>query len=95
MSLDFGTIRLKQKGGHGGHNGLRDIIQHIGDRFLRVRVGVGRPPAGWDPANFVLGKWSKQESEAMDSLVDEGVSAIEKIITEDIEAAMRQFNIRN
>ena len=48
LDIPFGDVRLKQQGGHGGHNGLRDIIQHIGKNFIRVRVGVGRPPKGWD-----------------------------------------------
>jgi PTH1 family peptidyl-tRNA hydrolase len=95
MSLDFGTIRLKQKGGHGGHNGLRDIIQHVGNQFLRVRVGIGRPPSGWDPANFVLGKWSSSEKDELESLIDSSVFAIERIIQSDVQVAMREFNTRN
>jgi PTH1 family peptidyl-tRNA hydrolase len=94
MGIDFDTVRLKQKGGHGGHNGLRDIIKHIGDQFLRVRMGVGRPPAGWDPANFVLGKWRKEEAENMGSLIDTAIHSIETIIREDIQLAMRKFNVR-
>ena len=94
MGIEFDSIRLKQKGGHGGHNGLRDIIKHIGDQFLRVRVGVGRPPAGLDPANFVLGKWRKEEKEILDFIIDKSIDSIEGIIREDIQVAMRKFNVR-
>jgi PTH1 family peptidyl-tRNA hydrolase len=95
MGIDFGAVRLKQKGGHGGHNGLRDIIQHIGDQFLRVRIGIGRPPGSWDSANFVLGKWRKEEGEDLESIIDTSIHSIEAIIEDDVQNAMQKFNIRN
>lgn len=95
MDIEFGTVRCKQHGGHGGHNGLRDIIRHIGQEFLRIRAGIGRPPENWDSANYVLGKWTASESSQLGLLRDDSCDAIESILREDIHAAMNKFNIRN
>ena len=95
LDLDFSLIRCKQKGGHGGHNGLRDIIKHIGNEFLRVRFGVGRPPQGWDTANYVLGKWNAAEKSTLQDAKEDAVNALEAILKEGIEPAMNKFNIRN
>jgi PTH1 family peptidyl-tRNA hydrolase len=95
LDIDFGSVRCKQKGGHGGHNGLRDIIQHIGNDFLRVRVGVGRPPEGWETANYVLGKWNAQEKQSLSTVIDDAQRAIEMVLQEGIHTAMNTFNIRH
>ena len=94
VDLPFGQVRVKRGGGHGGHNGLRDLIQHIGRDFPRLRVGVGRPPEGWDTADYVLGKWSGEEREAVSSLVDLASDAVEAVLRDGIETAMNQFNTR-
>lgn len=95
LDIPFGTVRLKKQGGHGGHNGLRDIIQHIGKEFIRLRVGVGRPPKGWDTANFVLGKWSKQEMDELDNLKIDTCNAIEALLQKGVLDAMQTINAKN
>lgn len=92
LELPFGQVRLKVGGGHGGHNGLRDLIKHIGRDFVRVRVGIGRPPEGWDPADFVLAKWTEPEASALPGLVDTAADAVEEILVSGITAATNRFN---
>ena len=94
LDLSYGTVRLKRQGGHGGHNGLRDIIQHIGKDFLRVRVGVGRPPEGWETANYVLGKWNKKEVDDLPLVKDSACTAIERLLEVGLEEAMQVVNAR-
>ena len=95
LDLPFQTVRCKQQGGHGGHNGLRDISQRIGREFLRVRVGIGRPPAGWETANYVLGKWSTGERSGLDEVLSSACDAVETIVASGIVEAMAQHNIRH
>ncbi len=94
VDLPFGEVRVKRGGGHGGHNGLRDLIKHIGREFPRVRVGVGRPPEGWDTADYVLGKWTPAESNEVPSMVAEASDVVEAVLRDGLEAAMNQFNTR-
>ena len=94
VDLPFGQVRVKRGGGHGGHNGLRDIIKHLGRDFPRVRVGVGRPPQGWDTADYVLGKWAADEQAEVPHLVDTASDAVEAVLREGLEAAMNRFNTR-
>ncbi|ABK43341.1 peptidyl-tRNA hydrolase [Magnetococcus marinus MC-1] len=66
MDLALGKIKMKVGGGHGGHNGLKSIQQHLGTAdFVRVRLGIGRPPAKWDPANYVLSSFTKEERDVV------------------------------
>ena len=95
LDIPFGTTKLKQQGGHGGHNGLRDIIQHIGKEFIRLRVGVGRPPKGWDTANFVLGRWAKSEMDGLSDLKIDACNAVESILKEGVLDAMKMVNTQN
>ena len=88
MDLPFGELRLKRGGGHRGHNGLRGIIQHIGPDFGRLRIGIGRPPADWDPADFVLAKWTEPEQVALDGLLDAAVDILEDVAEAGFDAAM-------
>lgn len=94
MGLPFGTVRLRRGGGHGGHNGLRDLIAHIGREFLRVRVGIGRPSEGEDAADFVLARWGEEESARLPDVISTGSDAAEVILSEGIIAAMNRFNVR-
>lgn len=94
MDIPFGAVRCKIGGGHGGHNGLRDISRVLGPEYIRVRVGVGRPPEGWAPADFVLGKWSASEEQALAELIDAAADAAESILRDGTEAAMNRFNVR-
>ncbi len=93
VSLDVGRIRIRKKGSAGGHNGLKNIIQHLGhDEFIRVRMGVGEKPQGRDLADYVLGHFTDQEREVMDESVKCAVQAIEVMITQGPEAAMNLYN---
>ena len=92
LDIPFGSVKIKQKGGHGGHNGLRDIIQHIGPDFIRIRVGIGRPPTGWDTANFVLGKWTKDEMDSIPTLKSDASYAVEQVIRQGLLGAMQTVN---
>ena len=74
IELDFGTVRTQLGGGMAGHNGLRSVKQHLGtDRFGRLRIGVGRPPAKIQVADYVLGRFSELEEKQLDSVLDNAV----------------------
>jgi PTH1 family peptidyl-tRNA hydrolase len=94
LGLPFGTVRLKRGGGAAGHNGLRSIIQHGGGPdFGRVRVGIGRPPAG-PVQRWVLSDFGAEESAALEDVLDTAARAAEAVVTEGISAAMNIFNAR-
>lgn len=93
IDLDIGKLRLRGKGSAGGHNGIKSIIGCIGtDTFDRIRVGVGHKPKGWDLADYVLGRPAKDELEDVRASVDRAADACEKIITDNINAAMNIYN---
>ena len=93
ISLDVGQLRIRKKGSAGGHNGLKSIIAHLGhDVFMRVKMGVGEKPKGWDLADYVLGHFSPQEREVMEEAVERAADAIRMMIAEDADAAMNDFN---
>jgi len=94
LDLPFGTVRIKRGGGHGGHNGLRDLHEHVGTELVRVRVGVSRPPEGVDAADWVLSAWSEDEREALAPIVERGADAVEAIIADGPIHAMNSFNVR-
>lgn len=87
------TLRLRPKGGHGGHNGMRDIIQRLGtEAFPRLRVGIGRPPGHMDAAAYVLQDFSPQEQEVLPMVLDRAVEGILRWISEGLPAAMNYIN---
>lgn len=90
LDLEAGIVRVKVGGGAGGHNGLRSIIQHLGRDFVRVRIGIGRPPLGVIPVDYVLGRLDRVVKEAVPRAAD----AIETVIESGPEAAMNRFNVR-
>lgn len=93
ISLDVGQIRIRRKGSAGGHNGLKNIILHLGhDEFQRVRMGVGEKPGGYDLVDYVLGHFSKEEREVMDEAAVRAAEAVEVMIAEGADAAMNRFN---
>lgn len=93
ISLDVGTLRIRKKGSAGGHNGLKNIILHLGhDEFGRIKIGVGAKPDGYDLVDYVLGHFGKEDSELIEESVKRAAEAIEKIITDGPDAAMNQFN---
>ena len=94
LDLPFGTVRIKRGGAHGGHNGLRDLHDHIGAEFLRVRMGISRPPPDLDAADYVLSPWADGERDTLPQVVDRGADAVEAIITDGATHAMNAFNVR-
>ncbi|MDQ0282042.1 PTH1 family peptidyl-tRNA hydrolase [Rhodococcus fascians] len=95
LDIDFGTLRLKLGGGEGGHNGLRSISQHLGTKdYLRVRVGVGRPPGRMDPASFVLKPFSTPERKDLGVVIEEAADAAELLLKVGLEAAQNRVHPR-
>jgi len=92
LDLPPGTVRLKQGGGHGGHNGLRDIITHLGDNFLRLRIGIGHPGKGNDVVSYVLQRAPAAEQQLLDAAMVEAHAALPLILTGEIEKAMQQLH---
>ena len=95
LDLSFGTLRIRMEGGSGGHNGLYSLICHLGtEEFRRLKVGIGRPPASQDPAQYVLSPFSGEESRQVDSILSRSVDALESLIMEGATTAMNRFNTR-
>lgn len=93
ISLGVGQIRIRAKGSAGGHNGIKNIIAHLGRQvFPRIKVGVGEKPPKWDLADYVLGHFSKEEQEQMEEGYEHAVCAVKEIVTGNIEAAMNEYN---
>ncbi|MBQ3052363.1 MAG: aminoacyl-tRNA hydrolase [Clostridia bacterium] len=94
MMLDVGKIRIRRKGSHGGHNGIRDIIEHLGtEEFARIKIGVGKKPRpDYDVISWVLGKFPQELSEDLDKSIERSVKAIKEIISRGIDSAMNKYN---
>ncbi len=95
LDLPFGTVRLKQGGGHGGHNGLRSIMEQLGKGdFIRLRVGIGRPLHG-DTVNYVLGTFPPDAMQNLPDVLDGGVAMLKMMFDQGMPKAMSLFNNRN
>jgi PTH1 family peptidyl-tRNA hydrolase len=94
IDLPGGTIRLKDAGGHGGHNGLRDIIAAQGDAFWRLRIGVGHPGEKKEVVDFVLTRASADDQRAIDETIAAGADAIEEILRNGAQVAMNKLHTR-
>lgn len=95
VDLPVGMIRIRKQGSAGGHNGLKDIIKHLGhDRFLRVRVGVGGKPQGKDMIGHVLGSVPPDEREAMEEGIERAAQAVVSILNDGPDKAMNLFNTK-
>ena len=93
LDLDLGRIKLKLGGGHGGHNGLRSLIHHLPDAdFVRVRIGVGRPPPGYNSADHVLARFTDDDRPTVDDVVRIAANAVEAILRDGLRPAMTEFN---
>jgi PTH1 family peptidyl-tRNA hydrolase len=90
LDLEAGTVRVKVGGGAGGHNGLRTIIGRLGNDFVRVRIGIGRPPPGVGVTDYVLSRMDSAVREAVPTAAD----AVEFVLEHGPEAAMNRFNVR-
>ncbi len=95
LDLPFGTVRIKQRGGTAGHNGLESILGALGtDEFLRVRMGIAPDHPVTNGAGYVLAQVKKSQLEAVDLLLDTAADAVTSIITDGAQAAMNRFNRR-
>jgi len=94
LDIPPGTVKLKQGGGHGGHNGLRDIIQHLGREFWRVRLGIGHPGDAKQVSNFVLKRAPKSETELLQQTIDDVVREIPDIVSGEMERAMKTLHTK-
>ena len=93
LDIPYGSVRLKRGGGDNGHNGLRSLTSSLGSRdYLRVRVGIGRPPGRQDPADFVLKDFSAAERRELAFHVDRAADAVEALLTGSLEAAQNAFH---
>ncbi|MCS6712660.1 aminoacyl-tRNA hydrolase [Brachybacterium sp. EF45031] len=93
VDIPFDTIRLKQGGGEGGHNGLRDISKALGTRdYLRVRVGVGRPPGRQGTADFVLAPFNSTERRTLDVLIAEAADAVQMLVLDGLLSAQQRVH---
>lgn len=93
VSLPVGQLRIRKKGSAGGHNGIKNIIAHLGtNEFQRIKVGVGEKPKEYDLADYVLGHFSKAEREEMETGYQHAADAIELILQDELDAAMNQYN---
>jgi PTH1 family peptidyl-tRNA hydrolase len=95
LDLPPAALRVKVGGGLAGHNGLRSIVQHLhSDEFVRVRIGVGKPPSKERGADHVLARASKRDREEMAVTIEEAADAVELIVTDGPDAAMNRYNAR-
>jgi PTH1 family peptidyl-tRNA hydrolase len=95
LDLEPGRLRIKQNGGHGGHNGVRSILETLGTgQFMRMKIGIGRPPRGLDSADYVLETVTKAELDIIEPCMERAVDALEVLLHRGLATAMNQFNVR-
>ncbi len=94
IDLPPGTVRLKKGGGHGGHNGIRDVIQHCGADFLRLRIGVGHPGEKSQVTNYVLKRGPADVEAAVERSLDEAVAVMPTLLDDGLNAAMKELHTK-
>jgi PTH1 family peptidyl-tRNA hydrolase len=92
IQLPLGKVRARARGSAGGHNGLKSVIQYVGDEFARLRLGVGRGDARRDLADHVLARFEKEEALDVERMITRAADATEVFVTAGIAAVMNQFN---
>ena len=93
LDLSFGVLRIKLQGGAGGHNGIHSLIASLEtDRFSRLKLGIGRPSLGEDPAQYVLSPFHSEESSKIESVLSHAVDALETLVLEGSSTAMNRFH---
>ena len=93
ISLAPGNISIRKKGSAGGHNGIKNIIAMTGtDKFLRIKVGVGEKPKGWDLADYVLGHFADEDKEFMDEAIENAMAAVVLMMNDEVDKAMNEYN---
>ena len=96
ISLAPGQIRVRPGGSAGGHNGMKSIIKMLGgDQFMRIRVGIGEKPKGWDLADYVLGRPSEEERVLLEDAFGRAADAVETILSRGVDAAMNVYNAKS
>jgi PTH1 family peptidyl-tRNA hydrolase len=95
LDLPFGRMKINKGGGAGGHNGVRSVIDALGTPdFVRVRVGIGRPPPNWEGADYVLADFTRAEQPEVPGVIGAAVEAVREIVTRGLTAAMNRYNVR-
>ena len=95
ISLAPGNIRIRKKGSAGGHNGIKSIIAHAGTQnFMRIKVGVGEKPSGWDLADYVLGHFSEEDNQKLKDVMPDIIQAATLMVQGDVDKAMNDFNAK-
>ena len=93
IDLEPGQLRIRKQGSAGGHNGIKDIIRQLGtEKFLRIKVGVGVKPKGWDLADHVLGRFSTEDRKLVDEAIEKAAKAVDIMISQGVDAAMNEYN---
>ncbi|MDG4833418.1 aminoacyl-tRNA hydrolase [Solwaraspora sp. WMMD1047] len=93
LDLPYGTVRVKCGGGEGGHNGLRSMSKSLGTKeYVRVRVGIGRPPGRQDPADYVLSDFSAVQRKELDFIVDRAADVVESVVSEGVERTQNAYH---
>lgn len=93
MDIPAGMVRIRKKGSSGGHNGIKSVIAHVGgEDFARVRIGIGRPPAGWTVINHVLAPFSSEDVPKIREAINYLLPAVECIVTDGVDLAMNRYN---
>ncbi len=93
ISLEPGRLRIRKKGSAGGHNGIKNIIARTGTQeFLRIKIGVGEKPPGWDLADYVLGRMKKQERQSVEEVFEKAVGAVGLLVNGQADRAMNEYN---
>ena len=96
MDIPAGMVRIRRKGSSGGHNGIKSIIAHVGSEdFARVRIGIGRPPAGWTVIHHVLAPFSTEDAPKIRAAIDYLLPAVESIVSDGVDFAMNRYNPHN
>jgi PTH1 family peptidyl-tRNA hydrolase len=93
LDSPFGLLKFRPSGRHGGQNGIRDLIRVLGtEAFPRLKIGISRPPAGWDPADWVLSRWRDEEAGTLAELIRLGANAAEVWAQQGLKEGQAQFN---
>jgi len=92
LDLSLGRLRLRRGGGAGGQRGVRDIIERLGPDFVRLKVGISRPPEGWNAERWVLSRFGGDERELLERVVAAAADAVDLLLAEGLEAAMTRVN---
>ena len=95
ISLAPGNIRIRKKGSAGGHNGIKSLIAHTGTQgFMRIKIGVGEKPSGWDLADYVLGHFSDDDNVKLKEVMPDVIQAAALMVQGDVDKAMNDFNAK-